>query len=76
MKYYVKVTLEDMYNKEQDLISIHYDLNQQVNTVFGALDKFRDLCILMDQPKPNEHLTNIAYIIFNKPKLFMDSLKL
>lgn len=75
MKTYGRVTLEDMHDKEQELISIHYDPNQPVDTVFAALDKFRDLCILTDQPKSDGQLTNIAYIIFNKPKLFMNSLK-
>ena len=75
MKNYGQVTLEDMHDKEQEVISMTYDPNTPVDTVFSAVDKFRDLCILTEQPKTDAQLTNIAYIIFNKPRFFMDSLK-
>ena len=71
LKNYGQVTLEDMHNNEQALISMHYDPNTPVDSVFSAVDKFRDLCILTDQPKLDSQLTNIAYIIFNKPRFFM-----
>ena len=52
MKNYGQVMLEDMYNKEQALIlSIHYDPNTPIDSVFSTVDKFRDLCILTDQLK-------------------------
>ena len=54
MKNYGQVTLEDMHNKEQALISIHYDPNTPVDSVFSAVDKFWDLCILTDQPKMHQ----------------------
>ena len=75
MKNYGQVTLEDMHDKEQELISMHYDPNTPVDSVFSAVDKFCDLCILTDQPKMDSQLTNIAYIIFNKPRFFMEALK-
>jgi len=75
MSNYGQVTLEDMHDKEQDVISMTYDPNTPVDTVFSAVDRFRDLCILTQQPKSDSQLTNIAYIIFNKPRFFMDSLK-
>ena len=52
-----------------------YDPTTPVDTVFSVVDKFRDLCILTEQPKTDAQLTNVAYIIFNKPRFFMDSLK-
>ena len=67
MKNYGQVTLEDMHDKEQEIISMTYDLSTPVDTVFSVVDKFRDLCILTDQPKTDAQLTNVAYIIFNKP---------
>ena len=75
MKNYGQVMLEDMHDKEQSLISMHYDPNTPVDSVFSAVDKFRDLCKLIDQPKSDSQLTNISYIIFNKPRFFMESLK-
>ena len=75
MKNYGLMTLEDMHDKEQEVISMTYDPNTPVDTVFGTVDKFRVLCILTEQPKTDAQLTNIAYIIFNKPRFFMDSLK-
>ena len=44
-------------------------------SVFNDVDKFQDLCILTNQPKSDAQLKNIAYIIFNKPRLFMEALK-
>ena len=67
MKNYGQVTLEDMHDKEQEVISMTYDPATPVDTVFSVVDKFRDLCILTEQPKSDAQLTNIAYIIFNKP---------
>ena len=76
MKNYGHVTLEDMHDKEQDLIAMHYDPTSSVDAVFSAVDKFWDLCILTEQPKSDGQLTNISYIIFNKPRCFTDALKL
>ena len=75
MSNYGQVTLEDMHDKEQEVISMTYDPNTPVDTVFSVIDKFRDLCILTKQPKSDGQLTNIVYIIFNKPRFFMESLK-
>ena len=68
MTNYGKVTLKDMHDKEQTLLSMHYNPNTPVDSVFSAINKFRDLCILTGQPKSDEQLTNMAYIIFNKPR--------
>ena len=76
MKKYGQVTLEDMHDKEQELISMHYDPTKPVDTVFSTTNQFRDLCILTEQPKSDNQLTNISYIIFNKLRIFMDSLKM
>ena len=66
MKNYGEVALEDIYNKEQGLITMHYNPNAPVDTVFSAVIKFYSLCILTDQPTPYSQLTEIAFIIFNK----------
>ena len=46
-----------------------------MDSAFSAVDKFWDLCIVTDQPKMDSQLTNIAYIIFNKPWFFTEALK-
>ena len=51
MSNYGQVTLEDMHNKEQEVILMTYDPNTPVDTVFSVIDKFRDLCVLTKQPK-------------------------
>ena len=68
MSNYGQVTLEDMHDKKQEVISMIYDPNIPVDTVFSVIDKFCDLCVLTKQPKSDGQLTNIAYIIFNKPR--------
>ena len=71
---YGQVTLENMHDKEQDFILMTYDPNTPVDTVFSVVDKSRDLCILTKQPKSDSQLTNIAFIIFNKPRPLMEAL--
>ena len=75
MSNYGQVTLEDIHDKKQEVISMTYDPNTPVDTVFSVIDKFCDLCVLTKQPKSDRQLTNIAYIIFNKPQFLMESLK-
>ena len=75
MNNYGYVTLEDMHDKEQDLIVMYYDPSSSVNAVISAVDKFCDLCILTKQPKSDGQLTNISYIIFNKLMCFRDAIK-
>ena len=55
---------------------MHYNPTTPVDTVFSTVDKFWDLCILTDQLKSDSQLTNIVYILFNKPRFFMEVLKI
>ena len=75
IKNYGHETLEDMHDTEQDFIAIHYDLISSVDAVFSVVNKFCNLCILMEQPNSNNQLTDISFIIFNKPRYFTDALK-
>ena len=63
MKSHGHVTYEDMHDKAS------------VDMVFSAVNKIRDLCILNEQSKSDRQLTNILYIIFDKPLFLMDALK-
>ena len=49
MKMYEQGTLvEYMHDKVKDPISMHYDPNAPVDTVFSAVDKFCHICILIE----------------------------
>ena len=65
--------LKDIHDKEQELITMPYSPITSVDTVSGAVDKFRDLCILTEQQKLESSLTYISYIIYYKLSFFMDA---
>ena len=48
LKNYGHVTLEDMHNKEQALVAMHFDPSSSVDAVFSTVDKFQDLCVLAE----------------------------
>ena len=45
-----------------------------MNSVFNKLQEFQDICNLVDQPKQDYQMVNMAYIIFQKCPIFKDSL--
>ena len=63
MKNYGHMTLEDMRDKEQDLIVMCTDPSSSVGKVFSTIDKFRNLYILTEQSKYDIQITDISYMI-------------
>ena len=52
-----------------------YDLSTPVDSVFNRIKAFQDLCILIGNEKSDRQLVQLAYLVFNKTKAFMYSLK-
>lgn len=65
IKNYGQFTLEDMHDKDQDFIAMYCNPNTSIDTMFSAVNKFRDLCILTKQPKSDYQLMNISNKIFS-----------
>ena len=64
-----------MSDKENEVKKNCYDLATPVDSVFNRIKAFQDLCILTKNQKTDRQLIQLAYLVFNKNKAFMDSLK-
>ena len=52
-----------------------YDPHQPVDKVFTKVTLFHDLCSITNNDKTDKQLVQIAYLIFNQTRAFVDSLK-
>ena len=69
------VTDQELSDKEGEVNNFSYDLATPVDSVFNRIKVFQDLCILTENQKTDRQLIQLAYLVFNKNKAFMDSLK-
>ena len=72
---YGKITTSQLKNKETEVEDQIYDPATSVDTVFNKVDALQDLCILTANDKTDTQLRNMAYLIFQKSGIFMESLK-
>ena len=72
---YGRITDQELSDKEDEIKGMVYDPNTPVDTVFNKIKIFQALCILTSNDKSDRQLVKIAYLIFNKTRAFMDSLK-
>ena len=74
MQTYGQLSPQELNERERELDNFVFDPSGHVNMVFNRLQEFQDICILVQQPKQDYQLTNLAYIIFQKEPAFRDSL--
>ena len=72
---YGQVSEAEMLTKEQNLTALTYDTTQPVDVVFNAIDKFCDLSDLNNITVSDRRKRQFAYVIFQKSRAFLDSLK-
>ena len=72
---YGKLTDNDMITREQNLTALTYNTAQPVDIIFNAIDKFADLCDIQGDPLTDRRKCQFAYVIFQKSRAFLDSLK-
>ena len=60
---------------ESEIDDIIYDPATQVDSVFNKIDDFQDVCVLTSNAKSDTQLVNMAYLIFQKSGIFMNSLR-
>ena len=70
-----RVTDQELSDKEDEVKIFSYDLATPVDSIFNRIKAFQDLCILTENQKTDRQLIQLAYLVFNKNKAFMDSLK-
>jgi len=70
-----RVADQELSDKEDEVKNFSYDLSTPVDSVFNRIKAFLDLCILTGNDKTDRQLVQLAHLMFNKTKAFMDSLK-
>ena len=71
---YGRITEQALSDKEDELKRFVYDTQTPVDTVFNKITWFQDLCELCTNTKTDRQLLAIAYMIFNRTRVFMDAL--
>ena len=72
---YGRITEEELVEKEDTLRQFVYDPHQPVDKVFNKITLFHDLCTITNNDKTDKQLVQIAYLIFNRTRAFVDALK-
>ena len=72
---YGRITEEELVQKEEDLRNYDYDPQSPVDKVFSQVTLFADLCAITNNDKTDKQLCQISYLIFNRTRVFLDSLK-
>ena len=70
-----RVTDQELSDKKDEVKIFSYDLAIPVDSIFNRIKAFQDLCILTENQKTDRQLIQLAYLVFNKNKALMDSLK-
>ena len=60
---------------EQNLIGLTYDTSKPVDYVFNEIDTFCNLSEFSSIPVSDRRKRQFAYVIFQKSRAFLDSLK-
>ena len=72
---YGKITTGELEQKEMTVKDLVYDPETNVDNVFNKIDDLQDICVLTKNTKTDTQLMNMAYLIFQKTGIFMDSLR-
>lgn len=71
---YGQLSPHQLKQKESEIDNLVYDPETHINTIFNKIQNFQDICQLVNQPKQDYQLVNMAYIIIQKVPIFHDSL--
>ena len=72
---YGRITEEELVQKEEDLRNYDYNPQQPVDKVFNQVTLFHDLCTITNNDRNDKQLCQLAYLIFNRTRAFVDALK-
>ena len=70
-----QITPQELADREEAIKNFIYDPTKPVDTVSNKITQYRDLCALCKNSKTDPQLVQLAYIIFNKTRIFTDALK-
>ena len=72
---YGQITEEQLIEKEDEVHQYIYDPQLPVDKVFSKITLFQDLCIITNNDHTDKQLVQMAYLIFNRTRAFVDALK-
>ena len=72
---YGQITPQELADREDALKNLTYDPSKPVDLIFNQVTKFKELCDLCSNSKTDPQLVQLAYLIFNKTRVFTDALK-
>lgn len=61
--------------KEEELKDFIYNSTQPIDVIFNNIDRFANVCELVEDPISDRRKVNISYTIISKNSVFADSLK-
>ena len=70
-----QITPQELAVREESINNFGYDPTKPVDLVFNKITQHGDLCALCKNNKTDTQLVQLAYIIFNKARVFTDALK-
>ena len=71
---YGKITTGQFKVMESKIDDVVYDPATNVDKIFNKIQDLQDLCILIGKTKSDTQLVDMAYLIFQKCGIFIDSL--
>ena len=73
---YCQLTEQELSDREDRLKNSVFNPEDHVDLMFNKIKAFADLCVMTGNDKTDGQLVSIGYLIFNRTKAYMDSLKL
>ena len=70
-----QITPQELADREEEIKNFGYDPAKLVDVVFNKITQYRDLCAFCKNHKTDPQLVQLAYIIFNKSRVFINALK-
>ena len=64
-----------MINMEHSLIATVCNTSKPADSIFNKITKYSNLCDLNDSPISEKRKVQFAYVIFQKSRAYLDSLK-
>ena len=73
---YCQLTDQELSDREDKLKNSVFNPEDPVDLIFNKIKSFADLCVMTGNDKSDGQLVSLSYLIFNRTKAYIDSLKI
>ena len=73
---YCQLTDQELSDREEKLKNSVFNPEDPVDLIFNKIKSFADLCVMTGNDKSDGQLVSLSYLIFNRTKAYIDSLKI